>query len=73
MGQKSVVISNEDRYSLYRKKKILKYLLLFLSLCVVVLEVLALFKIIHYTWGLVVFLVVYLIKKVFVKTNEKEI
>lgn len=73
MEQKSVVISNEDRYSLYRKKKILKYLLLFLSLCVVVLEVLALFKIVHYIWGLVVFLVVYLIKKVFVKTNEKEI
>lgn len=62
-------MNNELRLKEYQKKKFVKFLILFLSLVVVVLEVLAFFKVIHYIWGLLVFALVYLLKKI-LKENK---
>jgi len=64
-------MNNEERFSLYRRNKILKFLILFLSIVVVVLEIIALFGIIHYIWGLIVFGIVYLLKNIILKENKK--
>ncbi len=58
---------NEKKYNDYRKKKILKYLYLFLAVLVVVAEVLALFNIINMVWGIVAFIVLYILKKFLIK------
>lgn len=63
-------MNNEVRFKEYRKKKIIKFLIIVLSLVIVVLEGLALFKVIHYIWGLLIFAVVYLLKKFFLKENK---
>ena len=53
---------NDNKYQEYKKKKLLKYLIIILSLFVIVLEVLALFNVINMIWGLIVFVVLYFIK-----------
>ena len=53
---------NDNKYQEYKKKKLLKYLIIILSLLVIVLEVLALFNVINMIWGLIVFVVLYFIK-----------
>lgn len=58
---------NNQKYKDYRKKKILKYLYLLLALGVVVVEILALFNIIHMIWGIVAFISLYIIKKILIK------
>lgn len=60
-------MNNEVRYKEYKKKKILRFLILIFSLMVIVLEILAIFKVIHFVWGLLVFGVVYLLKYFFQK------
>ena len=56
-------MNNEKRLQEYRKKKLIKILILILSVVIVILEFLAICKIIHYIWGLIVFIIAYLIKK----------
>lgn len=58
---------NKEKYNDYRKKKFLRYLYLFLALLVVVVEVLALFNIINIVWGIVAFIVFYILKKILIK------
>ena len=57
--------SNDDKIKEYQRKKVLKYLIILLSIIVVVLEVLALFKVISMIWGLLLFIVIYILKKIF--------
>lgn len=57
-------MNNENRFKEYRKKKYIKYLMVALLFCVIVLEILALLKKVHYIWGLLVFVLVYLLKKI---------
>ena len=58
---------NKEKYNDYRKKNFLRYLYLFLALLVVVVEVLALFNIINIVWGIVAFIVLYILKKILIK------
>ena len=52
-------MNNEERLKEYRKDKLIKNLIIILSILIVILEVLALFKVIHYIWGLLVFGIIY--------------
>jgi len=63
-------MNNEVRYKEYKKKKILKFLILIFSLIVIVLEILAIFKVIHFVWGLMSFGIVYLLKYFFQKNKK---
>lgn len=56
-------MNNEKRFFEYRKKKVLKVLFLILSVLVIVLEILALFKVINLLWGLILFLILCFLKK----------
>ena len=54
---------NDVKYKEYRKQKILQYLILILSIIVIILEVLALFKKISMLWGIGIFAIMYILKK----------
>ena len=56
---------NDDKYREYRKKKILKILIIIISLLVIILEILALFNKISIIWGLLLFIILYFLKKIF--------
>lgn len=58
-------MNNDDKIKKYQRKKILKWVIIILSIIVIVLEVLALFKVISMIWGLLLFVVVYILKKIF--------
>ena len=58
---------NDKKYDEYKKKKIYKYIYLFLALIVVILEILALFNVINLFWGIGVFVILYLLKKILIK------
>ena len=62
-------VTNEDRVKHYRLKKLYRYLIIFLSFLVIVLESFALFKVISYLWGLIPFVLSCIIKFL----NEKEV
>ncbi|MBR3660606.1 MAG: hypothetical protein IKN63_01730 [Bacilli bacterium] len=62
-------MTNEDRVKHYRLKKLYRYLIIFLSFLVIVLESFALFKVISYLWGLIPFVLSCIIKFL----NEKEV
>lgn len=62
---------NEKKYKEYQKKKILRYLIIIFSLITIILESLALFKVISYIWGLIPFLI-YTIIKYFYNDFHKE-
>ena len=53
---------NDKKLKEYKKRKILKYLIIFLSLLTITLESLALFKMISYVWGLIPFIICYIVK-----------
>ncbi|MBQ8472363.1 MAG: hypothetical protein IJ501_02540 [Bacilli bacterium] len=53
---------NDKKIKEYKKRKILKYLIIFLSLLTITLESLALFKMISYLWGLIPFVICYIVK-----------
>ena len=53
---------NDQKIKEYKKRKILKYLIIFLSLLTITLESLALFKMISYVWGLIPFVICYIVK-----------
>ena len=57
--------SNDDKIKKYQRQKLLKWIIIILSISVIILEVLALFKIISMIWGLIVFIIVYILKKIF--------
>ena len=58
---------NDKRIFEYKKKKFEKYFLIILSISVIILEILALFNVINMMWGLGLFVIVYILKKIFLK------
>lgn len=57
--------SNDDKIKNFQRQKIKKWIIIILSLGVIVLEVLALFKVINMLWGCALFLIIYILKKMF--------
>ena len=57
--------NNDDKIKDYQKKKVLKWIIVILSLLVIILEVLALFNKISMLWGCLLFIIIYILKKVF--------
>ena len=57
--------TNDDKIKSYQRKKVLKWIIIVLSLLVIVLEVLALLDIINMLWGCLVFIIIYILKKMF--------
>lgn len=58
---------NDKKIFEYKKKKFEKYFLVILSFLVIILEILALFNIINMMWGLGLFVLMYILKKIFLK------
>ena len=58
---------NDIKYKEYKKKVIEKDLYIILCIVVIILEILALFNIISFIWGLIVFVLIYLLKKIILK------
>ena len=56
---------NDKKIREYQKQKFKKWLLISLSLVVIVLEILALFNVINMLWGCGLFIIIYLLKKIF--------
>lgn len=69
---------NDLKIKEYKKIKIYKYLIITLSLLTIILESLALFKVISYVWGLIPFVICYIVKYFYTgnsikkKDNKKE-
>ena len=57
--------NNNDKIIKYKRQKAKKIMIIILSLVVIVLEVLALFKVIDMIWGCLVFVIIYILKKMF--------
>ena len=60
-------MNNDEKIKNYRKKKIEKWLLIVMLLGVITLETLALLNIISMLWGCVLFIIIYLFKKIILK------
>ena len=58
---------NDQKYHNYQKNKVFKYIYVVLSIAVIILEILALFRVISMLWGLVIFIIIYLLKKFLLK------
>ena len=58
---------NEKKYNDYQKKKFLRYIYLVLSIVVVALEILVLFNVINIVWGIIFFIILYILKKILIK------
>ena len=58
---------NDKKYGEYRKKQWLRYLYIFIALLVIAVEILVLCNIIHVVWGIVAFVILYLLKKILIK------
>ena len=58
---------NDKKILEYKKKKLEKCFLIILSVSVIILEILALFNVINMMWGLGLFIIVYILKKIFLK------
>ncbi len=56
----------------YRLKNILTTVWIILYVIIVILEVLALFQVIHFVWGLIVFMIATVIKYYLTKNNNKK-
>ena len=56
---------NDDKYKAYLKNKRFKYVFIGVSILIIVLEILALLNKISMLWGLVLFVILYIIKKKF--------
>lgn len=61
----------DKRIKEYQLKHILRYVWLVLSLATIVLEILALCKVIHFVWGVITFVLASLIK-IYVQKDEKK-
>ena len=55
---------NDKKYNEYQKNKIKKYFYIILSALIIILEILALFNVISMVWGLILFILLYLLKKI---------
>ncbi len=60
-------MNNDEKIKNYRKNKIAKWLLIVMLLGVITLETLALLNIISMLWGCVLFIIIYLFKKIILK------
>ena len=58
-------MNNDDKIKKYQRQKLKKWIIIILSLGVIVLEVLALLNIISMLWGCGLFLIIYILKKIF--------
>ena len=58
---------NDKKINDYKKKQVEKWVIVALYLGVIALEILALLNIIDMLWGVALFVVVYLFKKIFLK------
>ncbi len=57
--------SNDEKIKKYKMQQVKKWLIIILSLVVIILEVLALFKVCSMLWGLIIFVLIYILKKIF--------
>ena len=55
--------NNDIKIKEYKRKKLFLYLYIIFSIMIIVLEILALFKIISMIWGLLVFIILFFLKK----------
>ena len=55
-------MTNEEKYNVYKKKKILRYLMIIFSFLTIVLEAFALFRVISFLFGLIPFCLLYVTK-----------
>ena len=58
---------NDKKIFEYKKKKVAKYFILILCFSVIVLEILALFNVVNMLWGLGLFILMYILQKIFLK------
>ena len=65
-------MSNEDKFNEYKKRKLLRYLMMFLSLVTITLEAFALFQMISFLWGLATFAILYVVKYFYFGKVAKE-
>ena len=56
--------TNDDKIKKYQRQRVKKWIIIILSLGVIVLEVLALLKVINMLWGCGLFIIVYILKKI---------
>ena len=56
-------ISNEQKYINYRKRKVLRIVIMLLSIFTIILAILSLFKVINMIWAIILFVVVHCITK----------
>ena len=63
---------NDKKYKEYKKKKVFRYLFIILSFLTIILESLALFKMISYLWGLIPFVICYIIKYLSLEKETKK-
>ena len=60
-------MNNDQKIRNYKKKQFEKWIIISLYLLVIVLEFLALFNIIDMLWGVALFAIIYLFKKIYLK------
>ena len=58
-------MNNDDKIKKYRREKIKKWIIVILSLCVIALEILALLNVVSMLWGCLIFIIIYILKKMF--------
>ena len=66
-GYQKMKNDNDKKIRDYKKQRLNKMLLIFFPLCVIILEILALFNVIDMLWGCGVFLIMIVFKKIFLK------
>ena len=62
-----LAMDNDKKLQKYRKQKIEKWILIIMCIGVITLEILALLDIINMIWGCVLFIIIYLFKKIVLK------
>jgi len=60
-------MNNDQKIKEYKKSQLEKWIIVVLLIMVIVLETLALFGIINMLWGCGLFIIIYIIKKIFLK------
>ena len=58
---------NDDKFNEYQKNRIFKYVIIILSILVIVLEILALLQKVNMIWGVIIFIIIYFLKKFILK------
>ena len=59
--------TNDKKIRDYKKKKITKWILIFMCAAVIILETLALFNVISMVWGAIIFIIILLFEKIILK------